>query len=311
MASLGWTPGTALGDSSSSYHAAGHITAASHTGVKVVLKDDTLGIGAKRGAQDGECTGLLGLEGLLGRLNGDQAKVDRIKMEEDRRKNEWVGGRYGVRFVKGEIWKGEDFSRLRETGAKVKGEIGKDGKLHAVVEKFEELEVKKEDSSEDDKKSKKRKRSEEKEEKKSKKDKKRKSSSPSDSATTPEELEPSKKRSKSDKKLSKEERKALKKAEKKAAKKTKKEEKKRKKKEASSDSDSSDSESEQEKEETKTPVQVPARILTGRAALRAKFITAKRSAVMNQEQLNEVGSIYLSYLFHANFLLDSYGKGIT
>lgn len=114
LSSLGWAPGQTLGDNSSSYHTSGHISNASSTGVKILLKDDNLGIGAKNGAQHDECTGLLGLQGLLGRLNGDEKCVESVRKEVSRRKDQWVLNKFGIQFVKGEVWKADDISKLRE-----------------------------------------------------------------------------------------------------------------------------------------------------------------------------------------------------
>ncbi|TGZ82840.1 hypothetical protein EX30DRAFT_362454 [Ascodesmis nigricans] len=310
LSNLGWTPGTALGDKSSSYHSSGHISSASHTGVKIVLKDDTLGIGAKKGAQDGECTGLLGLEGLLGRLNGDEEKVKRVQMEEERRKNEWVGGRYGVVFVRGEVWTGEDFSKLIKKPGKEK----KEEKAESKEEKKKEKKRKRGDDGESKEKRSRREKSaasEDESRKRSKSRSKSKSKTPSGNdessnedtsagADVSEDSSTSKKRKKSEKKEegrseeSKKEKKKRKKEEK-AERKARKAEKKKRKEKAQKDDESSSSESESETQASgsATPVftappQVQKRVLVGRHAVRARFIAAKRSAVMDAAALNEI-----------------------
>ncbi|EWC44638.1 hypothetical protein DRE_06627 [Drechslerella stenobrocha 248] len=96
LTAQGWTQGTILGpDPNNPHH-----TAASQVGIKVMLKDDTLGIGCK-GSQEDTCTGLGDLQSLLGRLNG--RSDESVKQEEDTRKKMWMEGRYGMRFVRGEV----------------------------------------------------------------------------------------------------------------------------------------------------------------------------------------------------------------
>lgn len=68
-----------------------------------MLKDDTLGLGAKRNNGD-ECTGLDAFQHLLGRLNGksDEALETERKAREDLKLNLYVERKYGtIRFVPG------------------------------------------------------------------------------------------------------------------------------------------------------------------------------------------------------------------
>jgi Pin2-interacting protein X1 len=99
MASQGWTPGSFLGARNASH--ADTFTAASASHIRVTLKDDTLGLGARTKGQD-EPTGLDAFQGLLGRLNG---KSDSKLEEEQRKRDEIRLARYvqqkwqTVRFV--------------------------------------------------------------------------------------------------------------------------------------------------------------------------------------------------------------------
>ncbi|KAL2866793.1 telomerase inhibitor/ribosome biogenesis protein PXR1 [Aspergillus lucknowensis] len=87
LSSQGWTPGSFLGARNAAH--ADMFTAASASHIRVIVKDDTLGLGArsKRDALD-EPTGLDAFKGLLGRLNGksdaelqaDRKKRDDIKL---------------------------------------------------------------------------------------------------------------------------------------------------------------------------------------------------------------------------------------
>lgn len=84
MSSQGWTPGSLLGAKNAAH--ADMLTAASASHIKVSLKDDTLGLGARLGRQ-GEQTGLDAFKGLLGRLNGkseEELKKDESKLEDVR-----------------------------------------------------------------------------------------------------------------------------------------------------------------------------------------------------------------------------------
>ena len=68
LKSQGWTPGSYLGAEDASH--AEHYTSANASHIRAVLKDDTLGLGAKRGHVEGENFGLGSFQDLLGRLNG-------------------------------------------------------------------------------------------------------------------------------------------------------------------------------------------------------------------------------------------------
>ena len=103
LSSQGWTPGSFLGARNAAH--ADMFTAASASHIRVSVKDDTLGLGARprRDALD-EPTGLDAFKGLLGRLNG---KSD-VQLEEDQRKRDDVKlARYAatkyqmVRFISG------------------------------------------------------------------------------------------------------------------------------------------------------------------------------------------------------------------
>lgn len=96
----------------------------------MLLKDDNLGLGAKRGSERAENFGLAGLESILGRLNG---KEEEVKKEEERRdeieKRAFVYRKYGLmNFISGgflvgdRITKKPDVNNETETKAEVKSE---------------------------------------------------------------------------------------------------------------------------------------------------------------------------------------------
>ncbi|PWY67659.1 hypothetical protein BO83DRAFT_342539 [Aspergillus eucalypticola CBS 122712] len=87
LSSQGWTPGSFLGARNAAH--AEMFTQASASHIKVVLKDDTLGLGARPKRDPlNEPTGLDAFKGLLGRLNGksdadlqvEQQKRDNVKL---------------------------------------------------------------------------------------------------------------------------------------------------------------------------------------------------------------------------------------
>lgn len=102
LESQGWKPGDYLGA-----HDAPHTklhSAANASHIRITLKDDNLGLGARKGATQNESTGLNVFQDLLGRLNGkSEANVGK---EQKLRDNLWrdtvLEQRWGkLRFVSG------------------------------------------------------------------------------------------------------------------------------------------------------------------------------------------------------------------
>ncbi|CUS22520.1 LAQU0S05e07228g1_1 [Lachancea quebecensis] len=95
---MGWRPGSGLG----------MMPDATTTHVKVSIKDDNLGLGAKLRKKEkadefdsGECAGLDAFQRLLGRLNG---KEDSVSSELDiQKKQNIINGKWGIHFVKGDV----------------------------------------------------------------------------------------------------------------------------------------------------------------------------------------------------------------
>jgi len=81
LLSQGWTPGGVLGAKNAAHSS--HYTAANSSHIRVLLKDDNLGLGAQRGKAEGQNFGLLGFNDLLGRLNGKEEAV--IQQEQQKR----------------------------------------------------------------------------------------------------------------------------------------------------------------------------------------------------------------------------------
>lgn len=117
----GWEPGQYLGAQGAA-HAEYH-TVASSSHIQVALKDDNLGLGAKRNNGD-ECTGLDAFQNLLGRLNGKSEEVleSERKLREDVKLSHYVERRLGTtRFVHGGWLVGDELKETRtdeKTGSK-------------------------------------------------------------------------------------------------------------------------------------------------------------------------------------------------
>lgn len=115
MSAQGWTPGNRLGAKDAAH--AEHLTSASTSHIRVTIKDDNLGLGARVG-REGQPTGLDAFKGLLGRLNG---KSDTELQVEQRKRDDVQLARYvalkfqEVRFVRGGLLTQEKLQRLPET----------------------------------------------------------------------------------------------------------------------------------------------------------------------------------------------------
>ncbi|KAJ1327472.1 Pin2-interacting protein X1 [Microdochium nivale] len=110
----GWEPGSNLGAKDAA-HASYH-TSASSAPIKVVVKDDFLGLGAKvRQKQSDECTGLDVFKDLLGRLNGkSEESIDKErKARTEIKTNLYVENKFGLmRFVSGGLLVGDQMQDL-------------------------------------------------------------------------------------------------------------------------------------------------------------------------------------------------------
>lgn len=120
LAAQGWNPGELLG-AKGAPHAELH-TCANASHIRVVLKDDNLGLGAKRGSGqiEGQCTGLDAFQGLLGRLNGKSEGELRKDQEsrDDLKRAVYTERRWGsVRFVKGGLLVGDKIQDLAHAEA--------------------------------------------------------------------------------------------------------------------------------------------------------------------------------------------------
>lgn len=109
MQKSGWTPGTALGASSTPIP----VSQSAASQVKIRIKDDTLGLGANLKSRDaeGQRTGLDAFQGLLGRLNAkDQKELEAVEEKiENKKLSMFAMGRWGgMVFVPGGVLVQED-----------------------------------------------------------------------------------------------------------------------------------------------------------------------------------------------------------
>ncbi|EER36738.1 G-patch domain-containing protein [Histoplasma capsulatum var. duboisii H88] len=114
MSAQGWTPGSLLGASNAAH--ADHFTAGSAGHIRVILKDDNLGLGARLRAED-EPTGLDAFQGLLGRLNGksDEELEKEQKKRHDRQLANFVEKRWKtMQFVSGGLLVHEKIQALAD-----------------------------------------------------------------------------------------------------------------------------------------------------------------------------------------------------
>ncbi|PVH85666.1 hypothetical protein DL98DRAFT_482745 [Cadophora sp. DSE1049] len=120
MTSQGWQPGQYLGAKDAA-HAEFH-TAANASHIRVAIKDDNLGLGAKigTGVGHGECTGLDAFKNLLGRLNGkdEDEIVKEQQSRDDLRRAIYSERKWGTqRFVSGGFLIGDKIQILIDAEA--------------------------------------------------------------------------------------------------------------------------------------------------------------------------------------------------
>ena len=120
MTAQGWQPGDYLGAKDAKQ--AEHYTAGSSSHIRVMIKEDNLGLGAKigSGVGHGECTGLDAFKDLLGRLNGkDEYEIEKEKKSrEDLKRAIYSERKWGsTRFVKGGFLIGDKIQPLIEAEA--------------------------------------------------------------------------------------------------------------------------------------------------------------------------------------------------
>lgn len=275
-----------------------------------MLKDDSLGLGAKRNQGD-ECTGLDALQDLLSRLNGksDEALGEEKKKREDLKINKYLHRKLGtVTFVYGGLLVGDKVQELADSmkdkhqgAAQVPGSEETSGESSDAGKKEKKSKKRKAEDAEgvpsDSKKEKKSKKSKsedadedsksKRKEKKEKRRKKEKVASDKDEDSSPDDADEDA-------------------SERKKAKKEKKEKRRKARLENDEEdaADASDPKSKKSKkkrkadkeEPTPQPTESSTPIASGtstpslptRHLARSRFIAQKRAAVMDQAALNQV-----------------------
>lgn len=130
MAAQGWEPGQYLGAVNANH--AAHYTAANASHIKVTLREENLGLGAKigSGVGHGECTGLDVFKDILGRLNGkDEADIAKEqKSREDLKRAIYTERKWGTqRFVHGGFLIGDKIQDLISDEAERVRKLAVDG----------------------------------------------------------------------------------------------------------------------------------------------------------------------------------------
>ncbi|KAJ5766394.1 uncharacterized protein N7511_004010 [Penicillium nucicola] len=264
MSSQGWKPGNLLGARDAAH--ADLLTAASASHIKVTLKDDTLGLGARIGRDPMEPTGLDAFKGLLGRLNG---KSDVELKKEERKRDDVRLARYAalkfpeVRFVSAGL-----LAQEPEPESDIAPPIPKENALTKSNAGKESSESSDSSSSESDAPARKSKKSKSKSKSKSKKD--RSGAEDTDHTTSSSELKKEKKEKK-DKKDKKE-----------------KKEKKKSKKRKADDEPTESSDQISAPKVKATPTVSGERRPIGRNVFRSRYIAQKKMALMDDKSLNEI-----------------------
>jgi len=115
MAAQGWTVGTYLGAKDAAHSS--HYTAANASHIRVLLKDDTLGLGAGKGKANGENFGLGSFQDILGRLNGKSGEqiINEQTVRADLGRRSYIEKKWGPsRFVSGGYLVGEKIEAEKE-----------------------------------------------------------------------------------------------------------------------------------------------------------------------------------------------------
>lgn len=165
LAKMGWQQGSGLG----------LVSHALTTHVKVSIKDDNLGLGAKLhkrkangdgGLEEEGTAGLDAFQRILGRLNGKENVVNKVL--DNVRDDDIINGKWGMRFVKGETllstWDKESKKLISYKNIEDDGKKSRKRKADESETKEDKKTLKKHKKEKKDKK--------EKKEKKDKKDKK-------------------------------------------------------------------------------------------------------------------------------------------
>ncbi|KAI6854393.1 hypothetical protein KC338_g9275 [Hortaea werneckii] len=109
LASQGWKPGDYLGATNAAH--SDHYTAANASHIRVMLREDGLGLGAKVGGKsNAETFGLSTLSGIFGRLNGKSDEEVQKKQYDlrDAELRSYQAGKYGfMNFVRGGLLVGD------------------------------------------------------------------------------------------------------------------------------------------------------------------------------------------------------------
>jgi Pin2-interacting protein X1 len=316
LASQGWKPGDTLGAKDANH--ASHYTVGSNSHIRVLLKDDNLGLGAVRVGNNAETFGLSLYSGLLGRLNGkSEAEVEKQQTaQRDIELAVYQGRKFGnINFVSAGFLVGDKMD-LKSTvmpnvklasqepalDAANKKRKRSDPEQQSTNDASSDSDSSRSDEDEDVEEAPKSKKI--KESKRGKKSKKSSSKDASSDSTDEPKSKDERKKEKKDKKRkasdvsgSEDETRAEKKArkvERRAKKEAKKEEKRKRKEEKKAAKSGTATPS----TAPGTPAEsAPVAALYGRQNVRSRYIAQKRLAFMDPQAMKEVCSYTSHYTF--------------
>ncbi|EGD96935.1 hypothetical protein TESG_04359 [Trichophyton tonsurans CBS 112818] len=296
MTSQGWAPGDFLGAANS--NRTDTYTAASFGHIRVSLKDDNLGLGAKprRPLIDDEPTGLDAFQGLLGRLNGrSEVEIEKeMKVKRDIKAMTYIERRWGcMNFIGGGLLVPDKVNKIpNEEGNKTA-----DGPADAKPAEGsvnEDIDTKEKRKREKKEKKERKEKKEKSKEKKKRKMETQESEEIADSGFATEISAPASRAETSD------DAETDSRTEKRKSKDKKKSKKRKRKEEAQADkTEISSTPCEEDTKDTKRaeappsapapPIAVKERVIPiSRQLLRGRYIQQKRRAVMDSKSLNEV-----------------------
>lgn len=296
---MGWKPGSGLG----------LVSHATTSNIKVAVKDNNNGIGAKltkgrskTGVDGDETSGLDSFQRILGKLNG---REDKISKELDRqRKDRIVHGRWGIHFVKGEVLRSTWDTKKKNFIDNRKSDDAKDGNMNEDPPNTKR-ELEKEDDGEKLKKKKKKifylglrgedeyereNKNELKDEgKKEKKEKRKNTADKKKEDNNEKEM----KKGKKDKKYKQDEKERNYRKEKKDKKENKENKKKKETKKGKPEKQNEESNHQENSDNSignaaKHQENDIANRFSGRLAARSKYIKQKKASVLDQKALNEI-----------------------
>lgn len=151
LESQGWKPGDYLGAEDAKH--AEHYTAANASHIRVLLREDNLGLGAKLGGKNAETFGLSTLSGIFGRLNGksDAELQKQQNVQRDVELKTYQVQKYGfMNFVSGGLLVGDKIEPPSTQTLSTRPERAREDHLVDVVTSSKKRKARDHESTADD-----------------------------------------------------------------------------------------------------------------------------------------------------------------